>query len=314
MAQPTNQLAGFLAVYAQKSLEQFIADMPLIGRFTTDFSDSITNGGTSVTTRLPISTFGAPNDTAANGYLAMNASASAVTITLKQRDYTQDFTELQWATVTPSMIQNTFLPSMVKQLANGIVVDALNLITSSVFTNTLTVASASSFSQTTVFNASNKLTTAEVPFNDRMIICSPNAYQALIGNINPAYVYGATTAIQDYHGIKLGGFDPIFEYPRMVGTQSLVGGSKYGSADQLVGVALQKSALCVAMRAPVDVNNGLVQTATATDASSGISIQCRIMYDIPRGVWKLAVTSIYGVAAGNTAAAVPILSTYASLL
>ena len=307
-----NSLAGFLAVYAQKSLDQFIADMPLISRFTTDFSDSITNGGTSVTTRLPISNYGTPNDTALNGYLAAEASASAVTITLKQRDYTHDFTELQWATITPQIIQNTFLPSMVKQLANGIVVDALNLVTASVFTNTLTVASSSLFTSTNVFNASNKLTTAEVPFNDRMMILSPNAYQAMIGSVNPAYVYGATTAIQDYHGIKLGGFDPILEYPRLVATQTFNGGAKYSQTDKLVGIAAQKQGLCVAMRAPVDVNNGLVQTATATDPTSGVSIQVRVMYDIPRAVWKLAVTSIYGVAVGNPKAIVPILSTYAS--
>jgi hypothetical protein len=309
MAQPTNQLQGFLAVFAQKSLEQFIADMPLLGRFTTDFSDSIANGGISVTSRLPISTFSMPNDTAANGYLAMNASSSQVTITLKQRDYTQDFTELQWATVTPQVIQNTFLPSMVKQLANGILVDALSQITASSVSPAIQLVNVTGSSSTTVFSASNAMTKNEVPFNDRMIICSPDFYQSLIGSINPAYVYGATTAIQDYHGIRLGGFDPIFEYPRLTGTTS-AGGSSYGvyqTGKVLHALALQKQALVVAMRAPVDVNNGLVQTATATDPSSGISLQVRLMYDIPRGVWKIAVTSIYGVALGNPLACVPVV-------
>lgn len=310
MAQPTNLMQGFLAVYAQKSLEQFIADMPLVSRWTTDFSDSIANGGTSVTTRLPISTFGAPNDTAANGYLAMNASSSAVTIPLVQRDYTQDFTELQWATVTPTMIQNTFLPPMIKQLANGIVCDALSVITAStVSTTPFQMSAASTFSSSVVFSGSAAMTTNEVPFNDRMIIASPQAYQALINSINPAYVYGATTAIQDYHGIKLGGFDPIIEYPRLVGT-STPGGSSYGGwapGKTLHALALQKQAVCVAMRAPVDINNGLVQTATATDPTSGVSIQVRLMYDIPRGVWKLAVTSIYGVALGNPRAVLPFI-------
>lgn len=307
MAQPTNLLQGFLAVYAQKSLEQFVAEMPLITRWTTDFSDSIANGGVSVTTRLPISVFSAPNDTAANGYAAMDASSSAVTVTLKQRDHTMDFTELEWATVTPQVIQNTFLPSMTKQLANGIVVDALNTLTGSVITTQL---SASALNSQSVFSASAVMTKAEVPFSDRMIIATPEAYQNLIGSINPAYVYGATTAIQDYHGIKLGGFDPIIEYPRLSGTGSAQGAHYTGvfTNTKLAAFALQKQAICVAMRAPVDVNNGLVQSATATDPSSGISLQVRIMYDIPRGVWKLAVTSIYGVALGNKAAVLPIVT------
>lgn len=305
MAAPTNLLQGFLAVYAQKSLEQFIAEMPLITRWTTDFSDSIVNGGTSVTTRLPTSVFSTPNDTAANGYTAMDASSSAVTVTLKQRDYTMDFSELSWATVTPQVIQNTFLPSMVKQLANGIVVDALEQITGSLVGPAL---SSSAVVATTVFSASNALTKNEVPFSDRMMIVTPDAYQSLIGSINPAYVYGATTAIQDYHGIKLGGFDPIIEYPRLSGT-SAAGGDSYSGTfllSKLAGFALQKQAVCVAMRAPVDVNNGLVQTATATDPSSGVSLQVRLMFDVPRGVWKLAVTSIYGVALGNPKAIVPL--------
>ena len=157
---------------------------------------------------------------------------------------------------------------MVKQLANGILVDALNQITGSSVTPAIQLVNVTgSTVANTVFSASNALTKNEVPFNDRMMITSPNLYQALIGNINPAYVYGATTAIQDYHGIKLGGFDPIFEYPRLTGTTS-AGGSAYGlyaTGKTLHALALQKQALVVAMRAPVDVNNGLVQTATATD-------------------------------------------------
>ena len=311
MAQPSNQLAGFLAVYAQKSLEQFIADMPLISRFTTDFSDTITNGGVSVTTRLPTTVFSTPNDTAANGYLASSATASAITITLKQRDYTEDFTELQWATMTPQMLQNTFLPSMVKQLANGIVVDALSLITGSLVSPALDIVNVTGSNATSVFSASAALTNNEVPFADRMMITSPAAYQSLIGSINPAYVYGATTAIQDYHGIKVGGFDPIFEYPRLNNVSPPPGGSyfstAYATGKTLAGIAIQKQGLCIAMRSPIDINNGLVQTATATDPTSGISIQVRLMYDIPRGVWKIAVTSIYGVALGNTKAIVPIV-------
>ena len=53
MALTQNNLAGFLAVYAQKSLNAFLADMPPRDLFTENFDDSIANGGISVTTRIP---------------------------------------------------------------------------------------------------------------------------------------------------------------------------------------------------------------------------------------------------------------------
>jgi hypothetical protein len=43
-----NSLAGFLAVYAQKSLTAFLADMPPRDLFTENFDDSIATGGVSV--------------------------------------------------------------------------------------------------------------------------------------------------------------------------------------------------------------------------------------------------------------------------
>lgn len=307
-----NSLQGFLAVYAQQSLEQFIADAPVLNKLTTNFDTSIASGGVSVTTRLPSTVWGAPNDLATNGWASTAASASAVTINLKERNYDVKFNELEFATITPTMLQNLYFPSMVKQLANGVVVDALNNVTSSYFTTTMSVNSSSLLTvvgaNSSLQYASQLLTQNEVPETGRFAYVSPTAYAGLVNGITPTYIYGSPDAIRDYKGLKLIDFDPVYQYPRFYDGTLPQGGTKYSSGDKLVGVAGHGQGIVAAMRAPIDVNNGLVQSATAVDKSSGISLQVRLVYDVSVPAWRLAVVTIFGTAAGNPAAIVPIIT------
>lgn len=310
-------MAGFLAVYAQKSLEQFIADMPPREMFTENFDESISNGGISVTTRIPTTVWGTPNDLGTSGWANTQGSASAVTATLATKNYDIKFNETEWATITPTMLQNTYFPPMIKQLANGIIVDAINLVTSSVFTTTLTGAS-SSFSVTGAFSlaaASQKLNANEIPESSRYAIVDPALYNSLITSVTPTYVYGSPGVVQGAGfvggkpSLKLMDFDSITMYPRFYNASVPAGGAYYTSKDKLLGLAGNKQGLMLALRAPVDVNNGLVQSATATDPSSKLSIQVRVVYDVSVPVWRLAVVALYGVAAANAKAIIPIIST-----
>lgn len=318
MAITANSLQGFLAVYAQKSLEQFIADMPAREMFTENFDESISNGGVSVTTRIPTTIWGTPNDLGANGWANTQGSASAVTATLATKNYDIKFNETEWATVTPTMLQNTYFPPMIKQLANGIVVDAINLVTSSVFTTTY-VGDPTTFSVTGAFSlasASKALNTNEIPEAFRYAIVNPTMYQSLVTAVTPTYVYGSPAVVQGggygaggKPALKLMDFDAITQYPRFYDAGRPQGGSYYTSNDKLVGIAGNKQGLVLAARAPVDVNNGLVQSATAIDPSSKLSIQVRVVYDVSVPVWRLAVVALYGVAAGNKKAIIPLIST-----
>lgn len=307
-----NSLQGFLAVYAQQSLQQFIADAPLLNRLTTNFDTSIASGGLSVTTRLPTNVWGAPNDLAANGWASTPATASQVTITLKEQAYDIPFNELEFATITPTMLQNLYFPSMIKQLANGVVVDALNNVTSSVFTTKMNVASSSLLTVTGATSslqyASQLLTQNEVPQDGRFAYVSPTAYASIVAGVTPTYIYGSPDAIRDYKGLRLIDFDPVYQYPRFYDGTLPSGGNKYSSGDKLIGVAGHSQGLVAAMRAPIDVNNGLVQSATAVDKSSGISLQVRLVYDVSKPMWRLAVVTIFGTAAGNPKAIVPIIT------
>ena len=309
MAISTNALSGFLAVFAQESLEQFITAMPKINLFTKNFDSSISNGGVSVTTRISTTNWGTANDLT-NGYASTSASSSAVTATLKLRDFDTQFNELEWATVTPQVLINTFFKPMGHQLANSIVVDALNNVTSSYFTNTLTVASSSLFTvtgSTSLQTGSTILDNAEIPFLDRYAIVTPAIYQSLVAGIMPTYIYGDREAIVKNDVQNLLGFE-VTRYPRFYGASKPQGGDSYSAGDRLVGILGNAQGLVAAVRAPLDVNNGLVMSATAVDASSGLSLQTRIINDVSRPSWRLAVVSIFGTAAGNKSAIVPIIT------
>ena len=314
-----NSLAGFLAVFAQESLEQFIATMPKINLFTKNFDSSITNGGISVTTRISTTNWGVANDLT-TGYAGTSASASAITAFLKLRDFDTEFDELQWATVTPQVLLNTFFKPMGHQMANAIVVDAINNITSSLYTNTITVATSSNFTvtgSTSLQTGSTALDNLEIPFTGRYAIVMPSIYQSLVAGILPTYIYGNAGAVQDNVVQNLLGFD-LFRYPRFVGSLAPQGGNIVGThsnytvdvvtGDKLVGILGNQDGLVCAVRSPVDVNNGLVQSATAVDPSSGLSLQTRIINDISKPSWRLAVVSIFGTAAGNTKAVIPIIT------
>ena len=305
-----NSLAGYLAVFAQESLQQFIADMPNINLFTKNFDTEIGNGGISVTTHISTTNWSTPNDLTL-GWGNTAASSSAVTATLKLRDYDVAFNELEWTTITPQVLQNTYLPQMVKQLANGIVVDAISNVSTASFTNTITVSTASLFTVTgsnSLQTAATKLSNLEIPEEGRYAIVSPNIYQGLINGILPTYIYGSSDVVQKNKAQNLLNFD-LMKYARFQNATAPQGGAKVSNGQNLVGIAGHGQGLVCAVRAPQEINNGLVQSATAVDPTSGLSLQVRWVYDVSLPAWRMAVVSVFGTAAGNTSAIIPIIAT-----
>jgi hypothetical protein len=291
-------------------LEQFIAAMPKFHLFTTDFDSTISNGGISFTTRISNVSWPTANDLT-QGWADTGASSSAITGTLKIRDFDVIFNELQWPTITKEVLLNTYLKPMAGQLANSITVDALSNVTSSVFTNTITPNSSSLFTVTGSSNSvqalSQTLDNLEIPFQDRWLIVTPNIYTSLVSGILPTYIYGQSSAVQGNIMPNLLGFDTV-RYPRLYGAPLPQGGNKYGGGDKLVGLGGHKNGLVAAVRAPMEWNTGTVQSYTAVDATSGLSLQVRIIQDQSQPGIRLAVVSIFGTAAGNTNAIVPIIT------
>lgn len=319
MAVTNNSLAGFLAVYAQKSLNAFLADMPPRDIFTENFDDSIATGGVSVTTRIPTTIYGTLNDLGVSGWESQQASASAITTTLATKGHDHSFSVTEWATVTPAMLESLYFPVIAKQTANGVVVNALNNVTSSVNTTTMAVASAGALTLTgasaSLQYAAQLLDNNEIPVDGRYAILNPAAWQGVISTATPVYYLGDNTIVRkngysdaaSNTGYALAGFN-TFRYARLYGATKPYGGDSYSSGDKLVGVAGHKQGLVMACRVPLDMNTGLIQSYTAVDPSSKLSIQAVLAFDQSKPVWRIGTYILFGTAAGNNKAIVPIIS------
>jgi hypothetical protein len=320
MALTGNSLAGFLAVYAQKSLTAFLADMPPRDLFTENFDDSIATGGISVTTRIPKTIYGSLNNLGTSGWESANATASAVTITLATKGHDHPFNVTEWATVTPSMLESLYFPVLAKQTANGVTVEAINNVTSSTYVTTSIVGTPGGFSLAGTTGSLQEcgalLDVNEVPVSDRYCILSPESWRGLISGMYQTYVYGDPTIVRKNGysdspssvGLYAAGFN-CFRYPRMYGAPLPYGGDKvHQTGDKLVGIAGNKQGIVMACRTPLDMNTGLIQSYTATDPSSKISLQVILAFDQSKPVWRIGTYILFGTAVGNERAVIPILS------
>lgn len=323
MAISNNSLAGFLAVYAQKSLTAFLADMPPRDVFTENFDDSIATGGVSVTTRIPTTVYGTLNDLGTTGWESQQATASAVTCTLATKGHDHSFNVTEWATVTPAMLESLYFPVIAKQTANGVVVNALQNVTSSVFTTTMAVASDTALTLTgasaSLQYAARLLDDNEIPVEGRYAIVNPGAWQGLISGVYQTYILGDPSAVRKNGysegstnvGYNLAGFS-TFKYARLYGATTPYGGDKYpitaNVSNKLIGLGGHKQGLVMAARVPLDMNTGLIQSYTATDPSSKLSIQAVLAFDQSKPVWRIGTYILFGTAAGNPKAIVPFLA------
>jgi len=307
-----NSLNGFLVAYSLKSLPQFISYAPMLANYSTDFSNEIAGGGTAVVTRLATTAWTA-NRTDQNGYTPQSASSVAVTVTLVQKDVTDAFSELAWAASIPEVLINTFVPGQSMTLANTVVVDLLGSLSGSGMANVQTL-NTTGYSYFSASLTANTLDKAFVPRTNRTLILAPDSYQQLNYSLSPTYIYGQPSAIQNYENIKVAGFDTyqfggIKDAPYNVASSATLNSIGTGTVwAKLVGVGSHKSALAIAARAPLEVNNGLVTAVNQTDETSGFTMQNRVSYLQTTGQFQLSSTAIYGCQQGNGSGSVLIFS------
>jgi hypothetical protein len=319
MAITANSLSGMLQVFAQKSLNAFLADMPPRELFTENFDETIANAGISVTTRIPTTVYGNLNDLGTNGWESSQASSSAVTCTLATKGHDHAFSVTEWSTITPSILENLYFPTLAKQTANGVVTSVLSNVSSSIYTSAMT-GTPSAFQVTGAYSlqsCSLELTRNEVPQSDRYAIVSPAAYAGLTNGVLPTYVLGSPDVVRNYgygdngswQGLRLMNI-PTFQYARFYDAKLPYGGQKVapGGSDKLVGVVGQKQGLVLATRTPIPMSTGLIQSYEATDPTSKISLQFVIAFDQSKPMWRIGTYVLFGSAAGNTKAIIPILS------
>ena len=326
-------LATMLSVYAFKSVPVYAADLPPRNMFTLNFDESIGSVGQSVVTRVPFTQFGTTANNLANGWGNLQPSSSNVTATLQAKGYDHPFNVVTWDTIGESQILNTFAGILQKQVANNIFVDAANLVTSSTYTNTCYVQSSNLFNltgslitgvatgSTGLQSVGTLLDELEITQVDRYTMLNPAAYQGLISNIYQTYVLGNDRAVvgngfaggseknQAWPGIDVAGFD-VFKSPR-INTNTAktpLGGAVYGSNDTLAGWAGVPAGLVLAARTLELAPSPLMAAVPVIEPTSGFPLTYIIAFDTSLPGWRIGCYSLYGVAAANTNAIVPILS------
>ena len=300
-----NNLNGFLVAYSLKSLPQFVSYAPFINGFSTDFSGDISAGGSAVVTRLATTAWTA-NRTDTNGYVIQPTTSSAVTCTLVQKDITDAFSELAWSAAIPEVLINTFVPGQSMALANAVAVDLIGSLSGSTFLNKSPGATVAQFTYQSSSIVAAILDKAFVPRANRTMILCPDMYQTLNYSLSPTYIYGNSSAVQNYDNIKVHGFD-VYQFGGIKDSPYSVAGTATLNSNAwtgLLGIAAHKAALAIAARAPLEVSNGLVTAVNQTDETSGFTMQNRISYLQTTGQYQLSATAIYGVAAGNAYGAV----------
>jgi hypothetical protein len=301
-----------LSIYAQDALNQYIASMPKFDLFVRSFDTEIANGGQSLVTRLPNTSFASTPADLTQGWNDETASASPITITLGLKARSEKFDELQWATLTDTNIRNWFMPQLAQQTANDVVVNAINNVTTSFYTNKISVPTSSMFAITGALSlqqASTILSNNEMPETGRYAIVTPTINQALsAGQVYQVFSKNVNEVLDSNSVRQLSDFT-LAKYARFFGATLPQGGSKYSTGtDKLVGIAGVKEGIVAAVRQPVPINAGTTFSANAVDPTSGLSLQVRLSYDPSSPVWRLAVLSAYGTAQGNPNAIVPIVT------
>ena len=242
---------------------------------------------------------------------------------LKGHDHV--FNILEFETVGEAQLLNTFANILGKQVCNGISVQIFNQVTSSYYTNTVSVASSSLFTYAgttgSLMAASTVLDNLEIPQGDRYSILSPAAYQGLVSSNNffATYNWGDPRLVRDngyksttnsaWPGVNIAGFN-VFKHARVNANTALTpyGGDKYTGTQTLAGWAGNRAGIVFAARAPQTMQVPGVYSYVGVEPTSGLPFLFGAALDIAKPAWRFFIYSLFGVAQGNKYAIVPIVS------
>lgn len=281
----SNSLAGInLAQIAQRSLDTLVAQLPALNAFATDFSDEVAVEGSSVTTRVATQpTVGS----LATGYSAnaQNSTSTAKTITMGDvSGLVLGFTDSEWSKSSINLY-DLFIRPGINAVANGMIDDALALLTASNFSSSDTIAAAA-MNHGKVVDLAKTLTEANVPKMDRFLGLAPGHYAALAKDVKDTYAVGTASVIQMNQLPPIAGLS-VFEYTDIP-----------DNSENLVGWAGGKQGIIIAARQPAIPQGFPGEVQTAVDPDSGFALQLRKWYSADDGKYYLSMGAMWGVAVG----------------
>jgi hypothetical protein len=282
-------------VIAQRALEILVADYSFLRNSVSDFSSEAAKYNASIFTHR-ISATTAQDYSQANGYVATATTQTDVQITLNKFKHVTYSVDDQERTSSNINLIERFAGAAAHALGLQMVGDLLALVTSSTFTNALTVAS-SAFSYRSVVSAGITLNSSNVPVNGRYAVLNPSFYGALLNDTTVVANPQITGDLVRTAGIgNVAGFN-ISAYSAIPSNSITLG-----------GFFAQQEALLIAARVP-EVPTGVPipgDISIVTEPRTGLSVQVREAYSVQTGQLSRTYALIYGVKAGEPASLVRI--------
>jgi hypothetical protein len=276
-------------VIAQRALEILVDDYSFIRAGVADFSDEAAKFGASIFTHR-VSALTAQDYSQSNGYVATAATQTDVQITLnKFKHVSYDVDDQERTTSNINLIER-FAASAAHALGLQMVGDLLALVTTSSFTNALTV-NASAFAYASAVSANITLNSNKVPVNDRYAVLGPSFFGALLKDssvvANPQI---SGDAVRNAGLGAVAGFN-INQYSAIPTNSATLG-----------GFFAQREALLIAARVPEVPTNVTIpgDISVVTEPRTGLSVQVREAYSVQTGKLQRTYALIYGVKAGET--------------
>lgn len=287
----------FVAAETLRTLVPVLA--PLNKIVTTDFSAYVAEKGQVVHTRFA-NKFTASTYVRANGFVPEDADATDVAITLADHNYVAAaFTDTEVATISLDMLRRVFIAPManatVKSLFDGVLAET----TIANYAGVAYSGTKANFTRVAIANAATAMTKANLPFSDRALLLSPDAFGQLLQDASVAQYLsiGDTSVIRDGKVGRLHGID-IYEYN---------GFDEAPAGEHLNGIASCREGHVIVTRVPAAPTTGGGEQLTVQDPDSGFAFSLRSWYDWTKGLSNISSSWIIGQSVGNPDAALRVV-------
>lgn len=287
MANTLGTLSGIEVV--QDVLSTLLVEFPILGQIATDFSGKGALFNQQVTTRVIVPTTAAAFDPAV-GYTVSDRTAIDVPITINsQAHHTYQVTDREQSQ-TNRRLRDEFVQTASHALGTKLVTDLFATVLAASYPLLYTSAAAA-FDAGDVRRIKTLLNKAFVPDLNRFMVINSDFAEGLgLDNLVIANPSGANNT-----AINTG------MLPRIHGFQPSEFASLPTNGENLAGIAGNKESIIMATRVP-DLPQGATNIpgtiATVTEPNSGLSVQLRQWYEMDPGIWKEALTVMYGFAVG----------------
>jgi hypothetical protein len=292
---------------AQKALEILVRDLLPKSAVGTDLSDSRAKFGQPVLSRIVV-----PKDAqdfnASTGYRGKNSTTLDVPVTIdKHKFYPIEFGIEEVASTERDLVGEQ-AEAAAHGIANAFLKDLTALITVENFP-TEVVSAVDSIDRKTMTKLAKALTGKKVPKAGRAALLDDDAFYKLLDD----EVVVRSDANSGVRTLQTGELPPVSGITPYNLTGMVTAGQ---DAENLLGAALNKSALVLATRVPTDIAeiaaaNGIPmngRVSTITEPKTGLSVALIESADAVGGYVVSTLAIMYGVAIGNPDALVRLVS------